>query len=155
MNIFRKLEQRDLDSLPRLCPDFRHTAFSLQTIFGYSRSEMEVVIAEQLNGCFVVENEGHIKFILSVTNTDVNDHHGRLQVYGDIKDCVELVRSNLETLISLSNIRRLYSFTRMSETVEKKSLALLGFHHEGILREHIYSSGNYESLEIHGCSWGR
>ena len=119
--------------------------FALSTVFGYSRSELEVWLASPNCRLFVDAASG---LLVDVAEIDREQAMARVQVCGTGE--IEPVQRLLAELQEGLMLDRLYSYVFPWESDEIGLLLDLGYVREASFREHLYVRGGFQDIEVYG-----
>lgn len=122
-----------------------HSMSVLASIFGYSRSELDVSLQED-GLVWYRTSPGHL--LLQLASVDVEQAIGRVQLWGrgDVDDLLK----GLKSLEGQYRLDRLCSYVFPWEQDEMDTLQAAGFAHEATYRQHVYVRGCLQDLLVFG-----
>lgn len=137
--------------LPGLAKRFRHCGrhsfFALQSVHGYSLSELQSVFADAPPLWFADE-PAHAASLLQLSDIDAQQGHARVQLYGDPPH--GWLRGVCHLLGHIT-APRLYAYVFADEACEVQALGRVGFQREAVFRQHVYLAGEFR--DVHAYGW--
>jgi hypothetical protein len=143
----RRVSAVDLPVMVRQFTHYcRHSFFSLQSVHGYSFTELEAVFEEAPPLLFANESV-HDSSLLQLSEIDSWQGHARIQICG--KPHASWLQKVREMLLPLG-IGRLYTFVFPEEVCEIEALRRADFQLEVVFRQHLYMAGRFHDLHVYG-----
>ncbi len=136
--------------LPALAQRFgqhgRHSFFALQSVHGYSRSELESVFADAPPLLFADE-PAQAGSLLQLSDIDAQQAHARVQLCGQPPDGW---LQGVCQLLRPFAVTRLYAYVFADEASEIQALDRAGFQREAVFRQHVYMAGDFRDVHVFG-----
>lgn len=152
---------QDIERLFQMDEIARSSYFVLQSILGYSLTEIRVersgTSSRPYHELAVKSGTGELAGAVRIGPEDPVSNLARLQIFflpardGENKGIPgECVRTVQEQLFLYMNTTRFFSSLFPWEHIERETLLKSGFEREATLPHHIYFNGTYHDLEMYG-----
>jgi hypothetical protein len=143
----RRVSGADLPALAQRFGQYgRHSFFALQSVHGYSQSELESVFADSPPLLFADE-PSQPESLLQLSDIDAKQGQVRVQLCGQPSDGW---LQGVTQLLGPFVFTRLYAYVFAEEAREIQALGRAGFQREAVFRQHIYMAGGFRDVHVFG-----